>query len=141
MFVYSMMEAMKQVSPERWEKYKEYFSQDDLQCIADSYKLYNKYMMMKEVQNKVQQGLIQSYMKYKNDYREFMSMLDRILGFETDEEIHVLTELFAGEKQRAKKVKQVQELIDEKELKFKPIEWSPEQIFSIPDILKDNEKK
>jgi len=49
MFVYSMMEAMKQVAADRWEKYKEHFSKDDLQCIAGSYKLYNKYMIMKEV--------------------------------------------------------------------------------------------
>jgi polynucleotide 5'-kinase involved in rRNA processing len=29
-------------------------------------------------------------------------------------------------------------LIDENEVKFKPIEWSNEEIFSIPDILKQN---
>ena len=37
-------------------------------------------------------------MKYKNDYAEFIQVLDRILGFDTDAEIHALTELFKNEK-------------------------------------------
>ncbi len=68
MFVYSMMEAMKQVSSDRWQKYKEHFSQDDLLCIADSYKLYNKYLIMNEVKKQVHSGLLDSYMQYKINY-------------------------------------------------------------------------
>jgi hypothetical protein len=82
-----MLEAMKQVSPSRWEKFKEHFTMEDLKLIADSYKLYNKYMIMKDVQEKVQNGLIDSYMKWKNDYHDFIKQLDILLDFATDESI------------------------------------------------------
>jgi len=54
-----------------------------------------------------------------------IGILDKILGFKTDDEIHAITELFKNEKKHEKRTQQ-QDLMDANEIKFKKIEWSAE---------------
>lgn len=53
--------------------------------IAENNKLVTKYMIMTAVQKKVESGGLQNYSVWETQYLEAVKMIDKILGFETDE--------------------------------------------------------
>lgn len=53
--------------------------------IAENSKLVTKYIIMQEVQKKVNQNLIQNYNSWKSEYKESCHLIDNLLGFKQKE--------------------------------------------------------
>lgn len=88
---------------------------------------------MNDIQQKVQQGIVESYSKWRNEYQDTCHLIDNILGLKDKDEEDLEGIL---NKKFTKKNKQALDIIDEEQLKNKIIEWTPEEIIEI-DKLKE----
>ena len=91
---------------------------------------------MQETQKKVNEGLIENFSSWKSEYRESCHLIDNLLGFkEKEKSLAKILEEGVGTKGKEEII-----LIDEEALKFKPIEWSPEELLNPQELLKRAEE-
>lgn len=80
-------------------------------------------MIMTEVQKKVESAGLKNYNVWETQYLEAVKMIDKILGFETDESAFMLEKLLGKKFEKKQKVV----VVEDESIQFKPIVWSKEQ--------------
>lgn len=127
MFLRAKMEALNKIDATRLEFFKQIFNQRELREIAENYKLYNKYMIMKNLFDKDNINLE----RFNTDYKNFCDFIDTFLGFKQEK----VNEIENTLRENKKKKKVAKKVVVETVEKFKKIEWTPEEVLNTDDLF------
>lgn len=127
MFLRAKMEALNKIDANRLEFFKQIFNQRELREVAENYKLYNKYMIMKNLFDTNNINLE----RFNTDYKNFCDFIDTFLGFKNENKNEIEDTL----RQCKQKKKKVKEVVLEVVETFKKIEWKPEEDLNKDDLF------
>ena len=133
MYKSALYEAFQQLSIDRWRLFKSVFSKNQQKEIANNNKLFIRYLILQEYYRDFEKRFQQGNLGWRTEFKETNNLIDNLLGFKTFVDEEDLTNILT--KKLDKKAKHEVQQQDTDRKRFKTIEWTPEEIFYLNELL------